>query len=326
MDSKRESAVVGFFVIVAAALLIITFSIMSGAFTTGDVPYHTYFKNAGGLQPGTEVRYEGGPPVGRVRKVQFDPLDPTRMKVDFDVHADVPVMTDSIATIASNSPLGDNFLGIIPGPPGPQKAPRAGKDATLKSQEYTSISDVTAMLAALGPSAQELLKNLNDRVQALRVTLDRVNDLINDENRRNISVSLANVRGMLEEDRPAIRSTLNNINASSAKLGPLIDDFKKTAAQANDAIAHIDSMIAEDRPDLKASLASLRQVLASANSLTDQLNRTLNTNSENLDEIIENLKYISENMKEFTDTIKTRPYTLIRSSTPKQHEPGQPPR
>ena len=81
---------------------------------------------------------------------------------------------------------------------------------------------------------------MNDRVLSLRVTLDRVNDLINDENRRNISVSLANVRGMLEEDRPAIHSTLNNINASSAKLGPLIDDFKKTAAQANDAIAHID--------------------------------------------------------------------------------------
>jgi phospholipid/cholesterol/gamma-HCH transport system substrate-binding protein len=321
MDSKRESALVGFFVIVAAALLIATFSILSGAFTSGDVPFHAYFKNAGGLQPGTEVRYAGGPPVGRVTKVHFDPQDPTRMKIDFAVHPDLPIKTDSVVIITSNSALGDNFLGIRAGT---LAAPRAQKDATLKSEEYTSIGDVTAMLAALGPTAQDLLHNLNDRVLSLRETLERVNDLLNDENRRNIAASLANVRGMLEEDRPAIHSTLNNINASSAKLGPLIDDFKKTAAQANDAITHIDAMIAEDRPDLKASLASLRQVLASATSITDQLDRTLNANSENLDEIIENMKYISENMKEFTDTIKTRPYTLIRSSTPKQHEPGQP--
>jgi hypothetical protein len=51
----------------------------------------------------------------------------------------------------------------------------------------------------------------------------------------------------------------------------------------------------------------------------------MNTNAENLDEIIDNMRQISENMKEFTDTIKTRPYTLIRASGPPPHEPGKAP-
>jgi ABC-type transporter Mla subunit MlaD len=170
-----------------------------------------------------------------------------------------------------------------------------------------------------------LLDNLNDRVVALKVTMDRVNDMLSDQNRANISASLSNVRGMLEENRPAIHSTLDNVNASSKKLGPLIDDFRKTSAQANDTLAHVDAMIGEDRPDIRQAVISLRQALASAASLTDQLDRTMSANAENLDDIIENLRHVTANLNSFTETIKTRPYTLIRSSGVKPREPGQAP-
>ena len=42
--------------------------------------------------------------------------------------------------------------------------------------------------------------------------------------------------------------------------------------------------------------------------------------------IIDNLRAVSNNMREFTETIKTRPYTLIRSSSPKPHATGQAPK
>jgi phospholipid/cholesterol/gamma-HCH transport system substrate-binding protein len=322
MEAKQEQAMVGLFVLVATGLLIVTVFLLSGAFSRSGIPYRAYFKNAGGLGPGTQVRYAGGPPVGRVKKVASDPQDPTRMEIDFDAQPDVPVKTDSTVEISSTTPLSDNFLGIIPGTAG---APRANPGATLKSIEYTSFADVTAMIAGLGPNANELLGNLNDRVIGLKVTLDRVNDLLNDENRANIAASLGNVRGMLEEDRPAIHSTITNLKDSSAKLGPLIDDFHKTSAQADDALSHLDAAIVEDRPDLHQSVAELRQALASADSLTDQLDRTLNANSENLDEIIDNLRHVTENLNSFTETIKTRPYTLIRSSGVKSRTPGAAP-
>jgi hypothetical protein len=40
--------------------------------------------------------------------------------------------------------------------------------------------------------------------------------------------------------------------------------------------------------------------------------------------LLENLRHVSQNLKEFTNTIKTRPYTLIRSSTPHEHKTGEP--
>lgn len=322
MDSKREQAAVGFFVLVIAALLVVTIFLLSGRVTGREIPYRAYFKNAGGLAPGSEVHYAGGPSIGRVSKVQSDPQDPTRMEVDFAVDPDVPVKTDSVAVITSTSPLGDNFLGINPGT---RSAPRAPRDLTLKSVDYTSLDDIKIMLAQMGPNANQLLNNLNDRVVALKETMDRVNDLINAQNRANVNASLANLRGILEENRPVIHSALGNIDASSAKLSPLIDDFRKTAAQANDALAHIDAMIGEDRPDVHAAVASLRQALNSAVPLTAQLNQTLDANAENFDEIIDNLRAVTQNLNSFTETIKTRPYTLIRASGLRPHEPGQVP-
>jgi phospholipid/cholesterol/gamma-HCH transport system substrate-binding protein len=322
MEPKREQALVGLFVLVAAGLLVVTVLLLSGTFGHGNTPFRAFFKNAGGLEPGAEVRYAGGPAVGRVEKVRSDPQDPTRMEIDFSIQPSIPVKTDSIAQITSVSPLGDNFLGIVPGT---ASAPRAPAGSTLKSLEYTSFADLTVLLAQIGPNANALIANLNDRVTGLKVTIDRVNDLLNDENRANISATVADLHGMLDENRPVLHSALNNVNVASAKLSPALDDLRKAVAQANDTLNHIDATLAEDRPDLHQAILSLRKSLDSAVTLTAQLNRTLDSNSENLDEIIDNLRHITENMNEFTETIKTRPYTLIRASGVKQREPGEAP-
>jgi len=141
------------------------------------------------------------------------------------------------------------------------------------------------------------VQNLNSRVIELKETISRVNDLISAQNRQNLSASLGHVRGMLEEDRPKIKSTLTHIDSASAKMGPLIDDFKKTIAQAQDALAHVDGMIVDDRADVRQSIIELRQALASADSLTDQLDRTMNVNSDNIDEVLDNMRHITENLK-----------------------------
>lgn len=319
MEAKREQAMVGVFVLVAAGLLIATVFALAGTFHRGDVPYRAYFKFAAGIQPGGVVRYAGGPQVGRVDEVRPDPHDPTRMEIIFRVGPDTPVKTDSKVKVASLSPLGENFLEIAPGTAAASRAPSGG---TLESSEYVGFDELTSKLNSLEPVAEELLKNLDNRVSELKDTIARVNDLVNERNRANISASLAHIRGMLEEDRPKISATLSNLQTSSAKMAPLLDDFKKTVAQANEALSHVDATLTENRPDLREAVSKMRATLTSAASLTDQLDRTLNYNAENIDELLENMTHVSENLKEFTDTIKARPYTLIRSSGAPPRAPG----
>lgn len=321
MQAKRERAFVGVFVLVAAGLLVVTLFSLSGVFGRAEPTYRTYFKNAGGLGPGSEVRYAGGPPVGRVVSVRSDPQDPTRMEVKFRVDDEVPVKTDSKAKISSLGALGENFLGIVPGT---AAASRARPGAVLPSVNYASFDELAAKINDLAPQATQLLQNLNARVTELQETIKRVNGLLDAQNRANIAASLANVRGMLAEDRPVLHSTLNNLNSTSAKLTPLMDDFKKTINQANTALSHVDATLVENRPDLRQAIVQMRATLTSASALVDQINSTLNINSDNIDEIIANMTNITENLKSFTDTIKTRPYTLIRASEPAPHSPGKP--
>lgn len=323
LQAKRERALVGLFVFVAAGLLVVTLFSMSGVFGRRGRIYRAYFKNAGGLGPGAEVRYAGGPPTGRVTAVRTDPQDPSRMEIDFRVDGQVPVKMDSKAKITSLGPLGDNFLGIVPGT---ATSPPAPSGTVLTGMDYASFDDLTSKINELAPQASVLLTNLNARVTELQETLKRVNGLLNTKNRANISASLANVRGMLAEDRPVLHSTLDNLNSTSSKLAPLIDDLKKTSSQANIALSHIDVTLMENRPDLRQAVSELRATLTSTSALTDQLNGILNTNSDNLDVIIANLRDVTENLKDFTERIKTRPASLIRSSAPPEHLPGQSPK
>jgi ABC-type transporter Mla subunit MlaD len=229
------------------------------------------------------------------------------------------VKADSKVKIMSLSPLGENHLEVSPGSASATLAP-AGQ--ALPTEPYLDFNAITAQLNTLGPEVQQLIQTFNQRATELKETLARVNDLLNDRNRTNVAASLDNVRGMLEENRAKLKSTMSHVEASSAKMGPLLDDLKKTVQQADQALVHIDALVGENRPDVRQAVIQLRAALASTVSLTAQLDRTMNVNAENIDELLDSFRHAAENLKEFTETIKTRPYTLIRSSSPSDRKPG----
>jgi phospholipid/cholesterol/gamma-HCH transport system substrate-binding protein len=267
------------------------------------------------------VRYAGGPKVGRVEKLELDPKDPSRVEITFSVKSDLPVKTDSRAKIMSLSPLGDNHLEILPGS---EKAAPAPTGASLPADPYVDFNALTEKINDIAPQAQQLMATLNGRATELQETLARVNDVLNSSNRANLAGALAETRGMIAENRAPVKSAVQNLNSASGKLEPLLEDLRKTSAQANEALNQIDSLVGENRKDVRQAILELRRSLVTVNDLTGRLDQTVDVNSENIDELLDNLRHVSENLKEFTNTIKTRPYTLIRSSNPPEHKTGQP--
>jgi phospholipid/cholesterol/gamma-HCH transport system substrate-binding protein len=320
MNAKGEQALVGLFVIVAAVVLIGTVFTISGAFGRSVKTFHTYFGFAGGLEPGATVRYSGGTKAGRVDQLKIDPHDPGRIEVTFSVQSDLPVKTDSKAKIMSLSPLGENHLEIVPGS---AQAGLAKDGSLLSSEDYLDFNSLTKRINEIAPDAQQLLRTLNDRAVELKVTVERVNDLLSAQNRANLAATLANTRGMIEENRPQIKSTLKNVNTVTEKLQPLLEDFRNTTAEANKTLDHIDGMIGENREDVHKAVLELRRTLVNTTSLTQRLDQTLDVNSENIDELLDNMRQISENLREFSATIKARPYSLIRAVNPREHKPGE---
>jgi len=318
MRSRREEVWVGLFVLVAVALLVATVLAVTGTLGRGNIPHRAYFKYAGGIEPGAAVRF-GGMKAGSVRAVHVDASDPTRLEVDFDVARSIPLKTDSVAKITSLGPLGDNYLELTTGS---RQADMARPGSVVQSAESFSFSDLGDMVGGLQPLVQATLQKLDQRLDELQVTVARANDLMSDRNRANLSASLGSVNSMLAEDRPKISATLGNMQTASNRLTPLLDDLKKTMAQASDALGHIDGVVLENRKDLRTSVNELQQSLRTASSVMDHLDRTLDYNSDSLDQTLENLRVTTINLKELTATLKRRPYTLIRADNPRERTPG----
>ncbi len=310
----------GLFVLIAGGILLVSVFAINGAFGGAAKTYHAHFQFAGGLEPGATVRYSGGPKVGRVESLRIDPQDNSRIDLTFSVKPDVVVKTDSKVKIMSLSPLGDNHLELYPGS---AQAAVAQPGALLPSDTYIDFNVLTEQVNNIGPQAQQLMSTLNARVTELKVTIDRVNDLLNTQNRANLSATLAETRGLVADSRPQVKTALQNVNELTKKLGPLVEKFQKTSGEANELLAHIDATVGEDQPEIKKAITQLRGTLGSLNELTGQLNQTLDVNSENIDQLLDNLLHVTENLKEFTETIKTRPYSLIRATNPPEHRTGE---
>ena len=320
MAEKRDQVFVGLFVLIAAAVLIGMVFAISGAFGRTSKTYHAYFPFAGGLERGATVRYAGGPKVGRVEKLAIDPQNPARIDVVFSVQTDLPVKTDSHVKIMSISPLGDNHLEVLPG--GAQTA-LAPPGLLLPSDTYLDFNVLTAQINDLAPQAKLLIQSLNDRAADLKVTIVRVNELLSAENRANLSATLAGTRGLIEENRPQIKSTIQHLDSVSQKLEPLLQDLHKDSEEANQALTHLDAVLGENSADVRQSVIELRKSLTTLTDITGRLDQTLDVNTENIDELLDNFRGVSQNLKEFTSTIKRRPYTLIRATNPPDHKPGE---
>jgi phospholipid/cholesterol/gamma-HCH transport system substrate-binding protein len=319
MKSKREEALVGLFVCIAAGLLIGTVLAVSGTFSSGGVPYHTYFKSAGGLLPGAMVRY-AGMDAGKVKTVRVDPGDSTRIEIDFTVQRNTPVKTDSIAKIAALGALSDNFVDLGTGTRGAAIAPPGSE---LKSVETIGLGDIGDMMGNLEPMANQVLGNLNQRLVELQVTVARVNDLLNDKNRANVGGSLGNLNAMLSDSRPKVAASLTNVQNATAQIQPLLDNLKTTMNQANGVLSHVDSLVVENREDIRTIVTELKETLSTASALMTQLNNTTTYNTDNIDQTLVNIRVTTENVRELTDSLKANPSLLIRGGSAKDRKPGE---
>ena len=338
MPPTRERALVGLFVLVAGALLVGAVLAISGGMRPAGVAHRASFKYAGGIQPGTPVRF-GGLLVGKVERVAVDVANSTRIEIDFSVDRATPVKTDSVAKITTLGPLTENYIEIATGS---ERAALLPPGAALPSAEMSGLPQVGEAVQAMIPDLQRTLLKVNTSLDGVQTVLARANDLLNDRNRAALGDALANADQLLADTRPKVSDSLTRLNRLLAdaqpkvsasltnvqdlttKLTPLLDDIKKVSAQANDTLAHVDATLLENRADVRAAVTGLRDTLARSTVLLDGLNQTLDQNSGNIDELLENVRVSTENLKSLTETLRSRPASLIRGIPAEDRQPGGP--
>jgi len=283
------------------------------------VPYKTYFKYAGGVDPGSPVRF-GGMKVGSITAIRQWREDPTKIEVLLEVRGGVPVNADSTAMLTSVSPLGDKYLEITTGS---NKARRLPSGATIPSTEPVSLDDLARQASALIPTVQSTLQDVQKNVDRLtgntQVVLANVQSMTGPQNQRNFALLLAGARELLDKESSQIDRVLRDLDRASTQASNAIDqasgalnELQTAARTANDTFASANRTIGEVRDPIKADLAELQRTMTDARHLIADLSTVVSANQNNIDDTIENFRAASENLRELTASVKQRPWTLIR--------------
>jgi phospholipid/cholesterol/gamma-HCH transport system substrate-binding protein len=323
MAQRSEEIKVGSLVVLSVALFLATLVLVGGVnlLRRKQVSYVTYFKFAGGLDPGSVVRFAGRK-VGTVHSADFDPQDTTRIIVRLKVLANTPVRTDSTATISSLGFLGDNFVEISAGT---KNAPLLAPGSAIPAKEVAEVSDVIN-------NANELVLNANQLVGTLGPKLATVVDTANQlalnlkkmtgpQAQQHFDRILSNVDEMLVETRPPLRRTMANLDVASAKVGPAIDKADVTLDNATVLTKNLNQVVLENRAEIHEVLLTLRSALVDARRLVNNLDDTVQGNRDNLDETLENIRATSQNLRQFSNTLKQRPNSLVFYKEAKDRQP-----
>src|SRR2546428_10163102 len=120
MPRSREEVKVGLVVILAGILLLASLVFVGGVnlLRKKKVTYTTYFKFAGGIEPGSLGRF-GGLKEGRGQARGLDPGDSTRIRVRLLFAAKTPLRPNSKAPLSTPGFLGDDHVDATAGTPNP---------------------------------------------------------------------------------------------------------------------------------------------------------------------------------------------------------------
>jgi phospholipid/cholesterol/gamma-HCH transport system substrate-binding protein len=301
-EAKVGAFVLGCFSVLAFTLIYL----INAQLGMHTVPYRTYLRYAGGLEPGTSVLF-GGIDVGKVTAVRPAASDPTRIEILLEVKEHTPLNEKSVAKLGLISVMSGAALSITTGS---NDAKRLVAGSTIPSQEAASLDEITGKMAVVADNANGLITEVRGELRGIsgdaRTVLANMNNMTGPLNQRKVRDLLDNVDAMLATERP--------------KIDRLIDQLNIVSAHADETIQNVNGTVSEIRGPARQDLAELQNTLLEAKRLLADMQVLVKANDFKIDDTIENLRTATENLDDLTESVKERPWRLIRIKQPEDRK------
>jgi phospholipid/cholesterol/gamma-HCH transport system substrate-binding protein len=320
----KTEAKVGIFVLICAAILLISiYQVSNAAMKGAHVSYRTYLRYAGGLEPGADVLF-GGIKVGAVTAVRPDPQDPTRIEILLDVKQGTPLNAKSVAKLGSVTVITSPVISISMGS---NDAPRLPPNSEIPSLETVSLDDDERKVVALADSARGLLEDVHTDVNEvtgdalqlianLNVIAGKPNQQLVSELLTNADATITRISPKIDQISDQVVKLTNDANGLMAKMGPAVDNVNATVSNADRTITAV-------RDPLQTDLAEAQKTLDQARGLIADLQAAMRAKDQNITDTLENVRMATDNLNDLTESVKERPWSLIRIKQPKDRKVPQ---
>jgi ABC-type transporter Mla subunit MlaD len=301
-EAKVGAFVLGCFSILAFALIYL----INAQFSGDVVAYRTYLRYAGGLEPGASVLF-GGINVGKVTGVRPAVSDPTKIEILLDVKQNTPLNEKSVAKLGLVSVMSGAALSITTGS---NDAKRLPPGSAIPSQEAASLDEIAGKMAGVADNANGLITQARGELEGIsrdaRSLLANLNTVTGKPNQQKIQAVLDNVNGMLASERP--------------KIDRLTDQLNALSQHADETIQNVNGTVSDVRGPIRKDLAELQNTLLQAKQLLTDMQAMVRTNDVKFDDTMENVRIATENLDQLTDSVKQRPWSLIRIKQPEDRK------
>ena len=231
-----------------------------------------------GLNPEAQVRYRGMG-VGRVKAIGLDAKDPRRILVDIEVDTNIPINRSTYAQLGMEGITGiayvhllDDYSNMQPAPKGPDGV----AELALKPSFFDSISDNAEGAVR---DARELMASLNElmtpenrkRVAATLVSLDKITSNLQAASERMPALMARGEVWLGEDNRKAVRDTLERVNEAAKALPELARDAQQLVKEARALVDNVGRLSTE----ASGATGSVREdTLPRFNALADSVERS----------------------------------------------------
>ena len=306
----NTEAKVGAFVLGCFSILAFTVIYLMHAQLSGDtVPYRTYLRYAGGLEPGAEVLF-GGIAAGKVTAVRPGMSDPTKIEILLDVKQGTPLNEKSIAKLGLVSIMQGASLSITTGS---NDAKRLPPGSSIPSQEAASLDEIAGKMVDVADNANALIVQAQGELNGItgdaRSLLANLNTMTGPPTQEKVQAVLDHVNGMLATEGP--------------KIDRISDQVIALSRHADDTVQNVNGTVTDVREPLRKDLAELQTTLLQAKQLLGDMQVMVRANDYKIDDTVENLRVATDNLDQLTDTLKQRPWSLIRIKQPKERQVPQ---
>ncbi|GBE67716.1 Mce family protein Mce4C [Mycobacterium sp. MFM001] len=242
--------------------------------------YDAYFSDAGGITPGNDV-YVSGIKVGQVKSVG---LAGDTAKVSFTVNRRIAVGSQSLASIRTDTILGERSIAVTPA--------GSGSATTIPLSRTTTPYALGSALEDLGRNAGDLDKAqfekslqvitnaLHDATPQLRGALDGVTSLSRTLNRRDEALAslLAHAKSVTEvlADRAGqVNKLILDGNQLFAALDARRAALSQLIAGIRDVSQQLSGFVADNRKEFGPALSKLNLVLDTLNERHEYITEAL---------------------------------------------------
>lgn len=296
--------------------------------------YHASFTNIIGLNPSADVRF-GGVKAGFISQIEPDPEDQSLIRVTAQVDQNVPVNTESIATIEQVTLTAEKHLEISTGESDASLLKDGdGMQSVTLSGGFVEMPDLAGVIVRVEKVLDDVIEfvgvdvalkeektegkpfvRLKDITDSANTALDSGVGIINDVQQileredETISSILSKITDIEDAALDVTRDIDAMLQENRPTLAQGLEDATKTIAVGKEAIEKVSA-------ELETLLDSLQATLDNSSGLTETAKEMLEQNRPALEQSILDVQQTIRHLKTFAHTMAEEPYAVIRGKQP----------